>query len=96
MPKRTFAEELEAAADEVSIMARADLQIILRRAALRLRNSGAIPFDPDVEKALTEVAAEFDTSKNELVRRIVREALQAMGYLPVHDLDEGSETEGNA
>lgn len=96
MPKRTFAEELEAAADEVSIMARADLQIILRRAALRLRNSGAIPFDPDVEKALTEVAAEFDTSKNELVRRIVREGLQAMGYLPVHDLDEGSETEGNA
>jgi hypothetical protein len=96
MSAERFAKELETAADEVSLRSRADLQILLRRAALRLRNTDAIPFDPDIEKALAELAAEFKTPKNEIVRRIVREGLQAMGYLPIHDLDEDSETEGNA
>jgi hypothetical protein len=96
MSAEKFAKELEAAADEIALRPRADLQILLRRAALRLRNTEAIPFDPDVEKVLTEFAAEFGTSKNEIVRRLVREGLQAMGYLVSPILHEDSETEGNA
>lgn len=96
MSSETFAAELEAAADEVSIRSRADLQVILRRAALRIRNRDGITFDQDVDTALNELAAEFGTTRNDLVRRIVREGLQAMQYLPVHDLDEDGETEGSA
>lgn len=42
MPRQSIAEELESAADRIADISRADLQVILRRAALMLRNvSGA-------------------------------------------------------
>lgn len=39
MARQSIAEELENAADRIADISRADLQIILRRAALMLRNA---------------------------------------------------------
>lgn len=46
MTRQSFAEELESAADRIADMPRADLQIILRRAALMLRNVSGVPLEP--------------------------------------------------
>ncbi|ANL04678.1 hypothetical protein AMJ99_CH03156 [Rhizobium esperanzae] len=45
MTKSDTAALLEDAADRIADIFRADLQIMLRRAALLLRNSGSIVFD---------------------------------------------------
>ena len=59
MTRRSIAEELENAADRIAEIARADLQIILRRAALMLRNVAGVPLDPMVADALDSIAAEM-------------------------------------
>jgi hypothetical protein len=50
---------LEDAAVRIADISRADLQIMLRRAALRLRNGGAVSMEDDVEDALRDLAGEF-------------------------------------
>lgn len=47
---------IEEDADRIADISRADLQIMLRRAALLLRNSGSISFEDDMEKALRDLA----------------------------------------
>lgn len=96
MTSRSYADQLDDAADRIADISRADLQIMLRRAALRLRNKSGISFDENVDEALAKVATEFGVTRNDLVRRIVREGLQAMRYLPVHDLDEDGDIDGRA
>lgn len=91
-----FAAQLEDAADRVSNIARADLQVILRRAALRLRNTSQVPIDPEWEDILQSIAAETKVGRNDLVRFIVKEWLEANAYLPVHMLDEDTEPDGAA
>ena len=64
---------LEDAADRIADISRADLQILLRRAALRLRNAGAVSMEDDVEEALRDLAGEFGMTRNDTIRFIVRE-----------------------
>ncbi|OAP45720.1 hypothetical protein ATC00_17925 [Sinorhizobium americanum] len=52
--------------------------------------------DDDVETALALSCEELQMTREELIRLIIREWLQGYGYLPINDLDEGSETEGSA
>ncbi|MBY3590629.1 CopG family transcriptional regulator [Rhizobium bangladeshense] len=87
---------LEDAAERIADISRADLQIMLRRAALLLRNSGSIAFDDDIEEALRDLSGEFGKTRNDTVRFIVREWMEKNAYLPVHDLDEDGEVSGNA
>ncbi|WP_434732884.1 CopG family transcriptional regulator [Rhizobium sp. YTUHZ044] len=87
---------LEDAADRIADISRADLQIMLRRAALLLRNSGSIAFDNDIEEALRDLAGEFGKTRNDTVRFIVREWMEKNTYLPVHELDEDGEVDGSA
>ncbi|MBY5408633.1 CopG family transcriptional regulator [Rhizobium leguminosarum] len=87
---------LEDAADRIADISRADLQIILRRAALRLRNAGAISMDDDVEEALRDLAGEFGMTRNDTIRSIVREWMETNTYLPVHHVDEDSDVDGTA
>jgi hypothetical protein len=47
MTRQSIAEELESAADRIADVSRADLQIILRRAALMLRNVTGVPLEPN-------------------------------------------------
>ena len=63
MTRRSIAEELENAADRIAEIARADLQIILRRAALMLRNVAGVPLDPMVADALDSIAAEMNIGR---------------------------------
>ncbi|MGR9159709.1 CopG family transcriptional regulator [Rhizobium leguminosarum] len=87
---------LEDAADRIADISRADLQIILRRAALRLRNAGAVSMEDDVEETLRDLASEFGMTRNDTIRFIVREWMEKNTYLPVHNLDEDGEVDGTA
>lgn len=87
---------LEDAADRIADISRADLQIMLRRAALRLRNAGSVSMEDDVEDALRDLTSEFGMTRNDTIRFIVREWMEKNTYLPVHTLDEDGEIEGNA
>ncbi|TAX71828.1 CopG family transcriptional regulator [Rhizobium leguminosarum] len=87
---------LENAADRISEVSRADLQIMLRRAALLLRNSGSIAFEDDMEEALRDLSGEFGKTRNDTIRFIVREWMEKNTYLPVYGLDEDGEVDGTA
>ncbi|MCH4546817.1 CopG family transcriptional regulator [Rhizobium changzhiense] len=87
---------LEEAADRIADISRADLQIMLRRAALRLRNAGAVSMEDDVEDALRDLAGEFGMTRNDTIRFIVREWMEKNTYLPVHNVDEDSDVDGSA
>ncbi|MGO8003536.1 CopG family transcriptional regulator [Rhizobium ruizarguesonis] len=81
---------------EPTHISRTDLQILLRRAALRLRNSAAVSMEDDVEDALRNLAGEFGMTRNDAIRFIVREWMEKNTYLPVHSLDEDGGIEGSA
>ncbi|MGO7561783.1 CopG family transcriptional regulator [Rhizobium johnstonii] len=87
---------LEDAADRIGDISRADLQIMLRRAALMLRNSGSIAFEDDMEEALRDLSGEFGKTRNDTIRFIVREWMEKNTYLPVHNVDEDSDVDGTA
>ncbi|MFU0502984.1 hypothetical protein [Pseudaminobacter sp. NGMCC 1.201702] len=96
MPNRSYASELESAANRITEISRADLQIMLRRAALRLRNTAQVPIDPEWENALQCIAAEMNIDRSDLIRMIIKEWLEANAFLPVHMLEEDAEVEGRA
>ncbi|CDX34635.1 conserved hypothetical protein [Mesorhizobium plurifarium] len=96
MSRHQFVHELESTAHHIAEASRADLQVLLRRAALLLRNVGGINLDPRTDDALTSLAAEMGTAKPDLVETIVGEWLVANSYLPVpHAVDEESTVDGN-
>ncbi|ANL48628.1 hypothetical protein AMC87_CH04007 [Rhizobium phaseoli] len=96
MTSSDTATDLEDAADRIADISRADLQIMLRRAALRLRNASGISMGEDVEEALRDLAGEFGMTRNDTIRFIVREWMEKNTYLPVHQLDEDGDVDGNA
>lgn len=96
MARQSITGELESAADRIGDISRADLQIILRRAALMLRNVTGVPLDPATEDALNSIAAEMKIGRSDLIQVILREWLETNAYLPVREIDEESETDGNA
>lgn len=96
MTMPNIATLLEDAADRIADVPRADLQIMLRRAALLLRNSGSIAFDADIEEALRDLSGAFNKTRNDTIRFIVREWMEKNTYLPVHELDEDGDVDGNA
>jgi hypothetical protein len=96
MSRISIAEELESAAERVTDMSRADLQIILRRAALMLRNVAGVPLEPAIEDALNSIATEIKVDRLDIIRIILREWLETNAYLPVRLIDEESETDGRA
>ena len=62
MTRSTFADELQDASDRIADVPRADLQIMLRRAALMIRNIDGIDLDPRVEDSLSDIAVEMELS----------------------------------
>ncbi|WP_245458145.1 MULTISPECIES: hypothetical protein [unclassified Mesorhizobium] len=66
-------------------------QIILRRAALMLRNVSGVPLEPATEDALSSIAAEMKIGRSELIQIVLREWLETNAYLPVRAIDEESE-----
>ncbi|WFU13182.1 CopG family transcriptional regulator (plasmid) [Rhizobium sp. CB3090] len=88
MTTRNHAAMLEDAADRIGDMSRADLQIMLRRAALMLRNAGSIPLDGEVEEAIDSIADELGKTRNDMIRYIIKGWLETNAYLPVREMDE--------
>lgn len=93
MTHRSYADELESAAERIADISRADLQIMLRRAALRLRNADKLPLDMDVDAALGDALPAIGKTRPDAIRLIVREWLETNGYLAI---EEGSGTMGEA
>ncbi|ANL30179.1 hypothetical protein AMC90_PA00069 (plasmid) [Rhizobium phaseoli] len=87
---------LEDAADRIKDISIADLQVLLRRAALRLRNAGSIAFDDDMEEAIRNLCSELVLTRLDAIRYIVREWMEENTYLPVHELDEDGDVDGEA
>lgn len=96
MTRLSVAEELESAANRIADMSRADLQIILRRAALMLRNIAGVPLEPAIEDALNSIATEMEIGRSDLIRIVLREWLETNAYLPVRLIDEENKTDGSA
>jgi hypothetical protein len=87
---------LEDAANRIAHISQTDLQFLLRRAALRLRNSAAISMEDDVEDALRDLAGEYGMTRNDALRFIIREWMEKNTYLPVQILDEEGDFDGTA
>ncbi|ESX81585.1 hypothetical protein [Mesorhizobium sp. LSHC412B00] len=95
--RSSFTGELQGASDRISAVTRADLQVMLRRAALVIRNTDGVDLDPRVEDSLSDIAVEIKMSKLDLIKTIIGDWLSANAYLPVPLLlDEDSETDGIA
>ncbi|PDT31138.1 CopG family transcriptional regulator [Rhizobium sp. L9] len=84
---------LEDAANRTGEISTRDLQIMLRRAALLVR--GSIALDYDTEEALRNVSSELVLTREDAIRLIVREWVEKNTYLPVHELDEDGDVDGN-
>lgn len=82
MSHHAYINELEDAAANIGTRARADLQILLRRAALRLRNAAAVPLDPEWELCLRDISIEKGMTRNDLIRQIVQKWLVDNSYMP--------------
>ncbi|WP_406873695.1 CopG family transcriptional regulator [Aminobacter sp. P9b] len=96
MTRIDFADELEDAANRIADINRADLQIILRRAALRLRNTEGVVLDQEVNETVYALAGVLRMTKQDLLRTMIREWLEKGGYLPVPMLEEDGEVDGSA
>ncbi|RWA73995.1 MAG: hypothetical protein E5X49_04260 [Mesorhizobium sp.] len=97
MSRHEFVHELESTADHIADASRADLQVLLRRAAVLLRNVGGLGLDPHTDEVLSGLAAEMGKAKPDLVETIIGEWLVANAYLPLpHEMDEDSAVDGSA
>ncbi|MDD1498816.1 ribbon-helix-helix domain-containing protein [Agrobacterium sp. CNPSo 3708] len=50
----------------------------------------------DIEEAVRSIAQELGCSREEMLRVIVREWLEQNAYIPVLDLNDGDEADGNS
>lgn len=55
----------------IADVSRADLQIMLRRAAVRLRNVEVLVFGSDVDQAVDFLAAELKLPRAEVLQKII-------------------------
>jgi hypothetical protein len=87
------AEELERIADAIEHASIPDLQSVLRRAALRLRNADDQILEPAWEDALSTVVAEREIDRRTLIREILRTWLTENSYVPLRLIEGGREDE---
>ena len=81
-----FIADLETAAADIGNVPRHELAVLLRRAALRLRNTetGILLDDPIADDYLNSSAAEMGMTRSELATKIIIEWLNANTYMPVY------------
>ncbi|MEY9167402.1 hypothetical protein ABIE78_005521 [Sinorhizobium fredii] len=63
---------------------------------VRAEKVGTQMSDGDIESALGVACELLEMTHEAIIRLIIREWLEEYGLLPIHDLDEGSETEESA
>ncbi len=96
--RERFIRQMEDIADDIGSVPLSDLAVLLRRAALRLRNDkGDMALEPDMEQAIATLADALGKPKGETIRMVLRDWLTANGYLPPsHELHENTEPDGVA
>jgi hypothetical protein len=91
--QQSFAETLLAAADAVDDLSRSDIQILLRRAALRIENrtqqAGTTVLDADTTQAIDAWAAASGMSRDEAVNTAIRDWAIAIGLVEPDLTGEG-------
>ena len=87
MTRGTFANQLEEAAERIADVSRADLRILLRRVALRLRNVEGSTLDADVDQAVDFLAAELTLPRSEVLQKIDPRLADKRRPLPIDTLD---------
>jgi hypothetical protein len=96
MTGSAFTEELENAADQIADIASADLQHLLRQAAMHLRDTEGLVLDADVDELITSLAADLKLPRRKVLETIVRDWLISGGRFRFDTLDEESETDETA
>ena len=81
MTHRAFAEKLEDTASHIAEVSRADRQVLLRNAALRLRNTSGLVLAPNVDEAIDLLATQLKLPRSEVLQTIVRDWLVIAGRL---------------
>ena len=81
VPRRSFAEEFAKAASQIADFSRADLEALLRRVALRIRNSKRLSLEPHVDDIPASIDAGLEIPRAELLSRLLTEWLEDSGYL---------------
>jgi hypothetical protein len=94
MTSSNAATLLQDAADRIADIPRPDLQILLRRAALRLRNATTVSMEDDVDEVLRDLASELGLTREDMMRYIIREWMEKNNFLSSHELDEHRELDG--
>ena len=77
MSRISFAEALETASEKVGTTLNEEVAELLQSAAIKIRNSNTIVLDPDVDYSLAEMAMEFRVPKEQLIRNILKEWVEA-------------------
>lgn len=100
MTSDRFAQQLLDASDSLDDLSRSDIQILLRRAALRVSNktqpAGTTILLPEVAAVIDEFAKATGLPRDEAVNMALTDWAIGMGIMSKEDLDEDSETEGEA
>lgn len=91
-----FFQQLEHVAEGGGSVAWSEIVALLRRAAILIRNTDAIALDTEMDAAITSLAELIKESKQDTVRRILRDWLTTNGYLPRQTLSEDSEVAGSS
>lgn len=100
--RATLTDKLLQAADNIDDLSRTDLQILLRRAAEKVRNetfdTATIGLDPEISAVFDAIVEASDGAftREQAVSSILRDWAIRQGHLRPDDLDEDSETDGNA
>ncbi|TIW19740.1 MAG: hypothetical protein E5V81_15250, partial [Mesorhizobium sp.] len=84
MSRYDIAADLECAANQIAEVSRADPQVMLRRAALMLRNVAGLVLEPSVQEPLSNVAEEMGLTRADLIRTIVSDWLWQMPIRITH------------
>ncbi|EJB01811.1 hypothetical protein FHX14_000603 [Rhizobium sp. BK619] len=84
---------LQDAADRIADIPRPELQILLRRAALRLRNATTVSMEDDVDEVLGDLASELGLTREDVMRHIIREWMEKNSFLS--DTRIASRTDGD-
>lgn len=81
MTNRSYADQLDAAADDIERRSLPEVQALLRRAAMRLKNGENLDLPVDVEAALGDFMASTRKPRTDAIGFVMREWLDANGYL---------------
>ncbi|RFB79434.1 hypothetical protein [Methylovirgula sp. 4M-Z18] len=93
MTRISFIDALETASQQVGSTLDQEVAALLRTAATRIRNASTIVLDADVDFPLAEMAMEFGLSKEQLIRNILKDWVEA-NYLSLDDDEDTAMNKG--